>query len=191
MHRLFCTALMVLSMVATGHVFGQEQEYAEGRDEYRIGPEDILIISVWKNEELSRTVTVRPDGMISLPLLNDIQAAGLTPMQLRDFLSKRLAEYMPSPEAAVIVGDVRSFKVSVIGEVKTPGRYDLKSRATVLDALAQAGGFTEFASRARVVILRPDGTTMKRIPFNYKKAISATGQEENFHLQQGDIVVVQ
>ena len=128
--------------------------------------------------------------MISLPLLNDVQAAGLTPMKLRDVLMKKLTEYMPVPEVSVILTDVRSFKVSVIGEVKTPGRYELKSQATVLDLLAQAGGFNEFAARNRIVILRPEGKTMKRIPFNYNKVISAGGESENFYLRPRDIVLV-
>ncbi len=158
--------------------------------DYRIGPEDVLDISVWNNLAISRTVPVRPDGKISLPLLNDVQAAGLTPMQLRDVLNKKLAEYIPTPEVSVIVREVHSFKVSVIGEVKRPGRHELKSRATVLDALAMAEGLGEFAARGRIVILRPDGNTLKRIPFNYNKVVSADGELENFMLQPGDIIVV-
>lgn len=157
---------------------------------YRIGPEDMLAITVWKNEPLSRTVQVRPDGMISLPLLDDVSAVGLTPMQLRDVLAKRLAEFIPSPDVSVIVSDVRSFKVSVLGEVAKPGRYELKSYTTILDVLAQAGGFTQFAGRARIVILRPVGKTMKRISFNYNKVVSSGSEEENFYLQPGDIVLV-
>jgi len=161
--------------------------------DYRIGPEDVLDIAVWNNTAISRTVPVRPDGKISLPLLNDVQAAGLTPMQLRDVLIKKLAEYTPTPEVSVIIREVHSFKVSVIGEVKRPGRHELKSRATVLDALAMAEGLGEFASRGRIVILRPEGNTLKRIPFNYNKVVSANGANgelENFLLQPGDIVVV-
>ena len=147
----------------------------------------MLQISVWKNEPMSRAVPVRPDGKISLPLLNDVQAAGLTALELREVLAKKLAEYMPSPEVSVIVSDVRSFKVSVIGEVARPGRFELKSWTTVLDVLALAGGFTQFASRSRIVILRPAATTMKRIPFNYNKL---AGEQENFYLRNGDIVLV-
>jgi polysaccharide export outer membrane protein len=154
---------------------------------YRIGPEDVLQISVWKNDAMSRAVPVRPDGKISLPLLNDVQAAGLTALELREVLTKKLAEYMPSPEVSVIVTDVRSFKVSVIGEVARPGRYELKSWSTVLDVLALAGGFTQFAARSRIVILQPDGKTLKRIPFNYNKI---AGEQENFYLRNGDIVLV-
>jgi len=158
--------------------------------DYRIGPEDMLDIAVWNNTAISRTVPVRPDGMISLPLLNDVQAAGLTPMQLRDVLIKKLAEYTPTPEVSVIIREVHSFKISVIGEVKRPGRHELKSRATVLDALALAEGLSEFAARGRIVILRPDGNTLKRIPFNYNKVVSSDGELGNFQLQPGDIVVV-
>lgn len=158
--------------------------------DYRIGPEDMLQISVWKNEALSRLVPVRPDGKVSLPLLNDVQAAGHTPMELRDLLIEKLKEYIPSPEVSVIVVEPRSFKVSVIGEVPRPGRYDLRSWTTVLDILAMAGGFNNFASRARIFVLRPDGNSMARIPFNYNKAVSAGGEQENFYLRPGDIVVV-
>jgi len=163
---------------------------ASASEQYLIGPEDILAVTVWKNEAMSRVVAVRPDGMISLPLLDDVQAAGLTAMQLRDVLAKKLAEYMPSPEVSVIVNDVRSFKVSVMGEVARPARYELKSWTTVLDVLAQAGGFNQFANRSKIVILRPNGKTMTRVPFNYNKVVSSGGEEENFYLQPGDIVLV-
>ncbi len=158
--------------------------------EYRIGPEDVLDISVWNNSAISRTVPVRPDGKISLPLVNDVQAAGLTPNQLRAVLLKKLAEYVPSPEVSVIVREVHSFKVSVIGEVKKTGRHELKGRATVLDILAMAEGFGEFAGRGRIVVLRPEGKTMRQIPFNYNKVMSNNGALENFFLQPGDIIVV-
>lgn len=154
---------------------------------YRIGPEDVLQISVWKNDAMSRSVPVRPDGKISLPLLNDVQAGGLTALELREVLAKELAAYMPSPEVSVIVTDVRSFKVSVVGEVARPGRFELKSWTTVLDVIAMAGGFTQFAARSKILILQPDGKTMKRIPFNYNKV---GAEQENFYLRNGDVVVV-
>jgi polysaccharide export outer membrane protein len=160
---------------------------SDALEAYRIGPEDMLQISVWKNEAMSRAVPVRPDGKISLSLLNDVQAAGLTALELREVLTQQLAEYIPSPEVSVIVLDVRSFKVSVMGEVARPGRFELKSWTTVLDVLAMAGGFTQFAARSRIVILHPEGTRMKRIPFNYNKL---AGDQENFYLRNGDIVLV-
>jgi len=158
--------------------------------DYRIGPEDVLDISVWNNVAISRTVPVRPDGKISLPLVNDVQAGGLTPTQLRTVLMKKLSEFVPSPEVSVIVREVHSFKVSVIGEVKKTGRHELKGRATVLDILAMAEGFGEFAGRGRIMVLRPEGKTMRQIPFNYNKVVSNNGALENFFLQPGDIIVV-
>ena len=163
---------------------------ADGRgapDAYRIGPEDQLLISVWKNDAMSRSVLVRPDGKIALPLLNDVQAAGLTALELRDVLTTKLKDFIPNPEVTVIVSDVRSLKVSVIGEVARPGRYELKSWATVLDALALAGGFTQYASRSKIVILHPKGKSMEKIPFNYNEV---SGKQENFYLRNGDIVLV-
>lgn len=201
-HRssIACAALL---MFCSGAALAAEQKTAAATtprpaapalpvspEAYRIGPEDIIAVSVWKNEAMSRVVPVRPDGMISLPLLDDIQAAGLTPMQLRDVIAKKLVEYMPSPEVSVIVNEVRSFKVSVMGEVARPARYELKSVTTVLDVLAQAGGFSQFANRSRIVILRPNGKGMTRIPFNYNKVIASGGEDENLYLQPGDIVLV-
>ena len=157
---------------------------------YRIGPEDMLQIAVWNNEPMSRTIPVRPDGKISLPLLNDVTAAGLTPMELREHLMQRLAEYMPTPEVSVIVTDVHSFKVSVIGQVPKPDRFEVKGSATVMDALAMAGGFTEYASKSRVVVIRSAGGRTERLPFDFDKMREGDPRQENFRLQPGDIVVV-
>ncbi len=159
-------------------------------NEYRIGPEDVLQISVWKNDPMSSRQPVRPDGKITLPLLNDVAVAGLTPMELRELLVQKIAEYIPSPEVSVIVLEPRSFKVSVMGEVPKPGRYELRSRVTVLDMIALAGGLGQFASRTKIVVLRPDGKTTTRLPFNYNKAVSGSGEQENFYLRSGDVIVV-
>jgi polysaccharide export outer membrane protein len=157
--------------------------------DYVIGPEDVLNISVWKNEALTRTVPVRPDGKISMPLLHDVHAAGLTAMQLRDKLATALAEFIPNPDVSVIVSEVRSFRVSVMGEVHKPGVLYFKSDATVLEALAMAGGFRDFASPSRIVVVRKDasGKTV-RIPFNYHRAVKSDG--ENIALKTGDVIVV-
>lgn len=156
---------------------------------FQIGPEDILDISVWKNPELSRTVPVRPDGKVSLPLVNDIQAAGLTPSTLREQVTERLSEFIPSPEVSVMVREVHSRKVAVVGAVKTPGRFELKSPMTVLEVIALAQGFTDFASRDRIVVLRQNGTTTVRVPFNYRKIAEGVDQD-NFYVKPGDVVVV-
>jgi polysaccharide export outer membrane protein len=167
-----------------------KQDPAADSAGYRIGREDVLRVVVWKNEALSLTVAVRPDGRISLPLLGDVVAAGLTPTELRELLAVRLADFVAAPEVSIVVTDVQSLKVSVIGEVPKPGRYDLKSRLTVLDMLATAGGLSQMASRTRIVILRPSGDAMTRINFNYNKAIQPGGEADNIFLQPGDIIVI-
>lgn len=159
-------------------------------DEFTIGPEDVLEITVWDNAELSRTVPVRPDGRISLPLVNDIQAAGLTPMELRDTVATRLADFLPKPEVSVIVREVHSARVSVIGEVRDAGRYELRGKTTVLDALALAGGLGEFAAADKIFVLRRKGSATVRLGFDFKKLASARSKQEPFLLQPGDIVVV-
>jgi len=158
--------------------------------EYLIGPEDVLDITVWKNcPDLCRTVPVRPDGKLSLPLVNDVQASGLTPMDLRQHLTDQLSEYLPSPEVSVIVREVHNFKVAVVGSVKMPGDYEIKSQATVLELIARAQGLTEFANRDKVVVLRQNGTKTERIKFNYRKVAEGDDQD-NFYVRAGDIIVV-
>jgi polysaccharide export outer membrane protein len=189
---LLATALMTAGDPADAQGSKRDASESGAPNEYRIGPEDMLHISVWKNDTISRTVPVRPDGKISLPLLNDVQAAGLTPTELQAVLVKRLSDYMPAPEVAVIVTEVRSFKVSVLGEVARPGRFELKSWTTVSDVLAMAGGFTPFASRSRIVVLRPEGNTIRRIPFDYKKLVDSSGADSDtvYYLHPGDTVLV-
>jgi polysaccharide export outer membrane protein len=186
-----CLALMATIATPAQNAVQQTPTPANGTvGAYRIGPEDILQVSVFGNEALSRTVPVRPDGMISLPLLNDVKAAGFTPMELRDLLMKKLAPYVASPEIAVIVTEVRSLMVSVIGEVMKPGRFDLKNAGTVVEALAMAGGLKEFASRSRITVIRSEGGVSKRIPFDYDRISSPKQAQENFTLRAGDIVMV-
>ena len=187
---LSLAAVVVATACAPAHNVPSEVKPAASVSEYRIGPTDVLQISVWKNEELSRTLPVRPDGMISLPLVNDIKAAGLTPMQLRDVVAQRLSEYMPRPQVSVVVREIKSMAVSVLGQVRNAGRYDYRTHSTVLDYLANAGGVTEFAGRSRILVLRSDGTNVQRIPFDYDRAVSTYGLNENFLVQPGDIIVV-
>ena len=162
-----------------------------GNREYLIGPDDELEISVWENQALTRTVPVRPDGKISLPLLNDVQAAGLTPMQLQGSLSKALTAFVQAPEVSVIVRNVHSFKVSVVGEVREPGRFELSGRPTVLDLIALAKGLTEYADKRRIVVLRREHGQTRQIPFAYDKLLSDNGEGiENFFVMPDDIVLV-
>jgi polysaccharide biosynthesis/export protein len=160
--------------------------------DYVIGPSDVIEIAVWNNEAVSRTVPVRPDGKISLQLINDVQAAGMTPMQLRDTLSQALASYVQNPEVSVIVREVHSFKVSVMGEVKEPGRFDLTGRVTVLDVLAMAKGLTQYADKNKIAVLRREQGVTRTIPVEYQRLLSndSTSGKENFLVQPDDIIVV-
>jgi polysaccharide biosynthesis/export protein len=188
---LMILAAVVISGAAVGPATAQQQrESSLPPTEYRIGPQDVLQVLVWKNEAISKTVPVRPDGMISLPLVNDVRAAGLTTLELRDLLQKKLTEYIPNPEVSVIVSGVHSYVVSVLGEVSKPARYELKSWTTVLDVVALAGGFTQFADRKRIVVLRQqEGKALKRIPFNYNKMVTGD-EQDNFFVLPGDVVLV-
>jgi len=157
-------------------------------ERYVIGPGDVLHISVWKDPNLERIDTVRPDGMISFPLINEVQAAGQSPMQLQKTLSDKLRQYISDPEVSVVVQEVHSFAVSVLGEVKTPGRYELKDQSTVLDVLAQAGGLSEFASPSKIVVLRDDNGVKRRILFDYNTAVY--GEQPPVYVHPGDIITV-
>ena len=199
MKTLAATTIGVLLLSASGVADVFAQAKAPDTNDFRIGPEDTLAISVWQNNELTRVVPVRPDGKISLPLIDDVVAAGLTPTQLADVLKKRLAEFIPNAVVNVVLNEINSFKVSVLGKVTRPDRYKLRSPTTVLEVLALAGGFQEGASDD-IVVLRSEGfpsqglggtgKTFRRIRFNYKRAISVGGETDNFSLQPGDIVVV-
>ena len=161
--------------------------------EYKIGVDDVLEISVWENASVTRTVPVRPDGRISLPLLNDVQAVGLTPMQLQKNLTAALEPYIKSPLVSIIVREVHSFKVSVVGRVKTPGRYELTTPVTVLDMIAIAGGIGDYAERDGIVVLRRDGTDTRTIPFAYNHVVSGRSTnpgQDNFLVRPNDIVMV-
>lgn len=155
---------------------------------YRIGPGDVLRVAVWQEKDFDRTEPVRPDGKISLPLLNDIQAAGLTPMQLRHEIAKDLNQYLSNPDVSVVVTAVHSIAVSVLGQVAKPGRYQFPVKPTVLDVLAAAGGLTPFASPSKIIIIRQSQKGTVRIPFDYDRVIShATAP---LMLQPNDVVVV-
>lgn len=164
---------------------------AHSDSSYVIGANDVLAINVWKEPDISRSVPVRSDGKISLPLVGELQAGGQTPQQLEQEISKRLQSYISEPEVTVIVTDSKSQKVNILGMVARPGAYLLTSSTTVLDAIAMAGGFKDFAKQKSIYVLRPaaDGT-QTRIPFNYKDVIKGKSPEQNIRLQAGDAVVI-
>jgi polysaccharide biosynthesis/export protein len=157
---------------------------------YVIGPQDVLDIDVWKESELSRSVPVRPDGKISLPLLNDVQASGLTPTQLATEITERLKKFVTDPQVTVIVTQINSQRVYVLGEVSRPGAYPLLPGMNVLQALSAAGGFTMFANTKKVYVLREQGGKQTKLTFNYKDVIDGKHTEENVVLRAGDQIVV-
>ena len=156
--------------------------------EYRIGPQDVLQIDVWKEPEITRTIPVRPDGKISLPLLHDVQAAGLTAMQLAVNIRDGLTKYLNSPQVTVTVTQINSRRVFVTGEVNKSGALPLLPGMTVLQALASSGGFTQFAKEKGIYILRTENGKQVKLPYNYKDVLKGT--KEDVPLQAGDVIVV-
>ena len=157
---------------------------------YRIGAQDLLRIDVWREDQLTRTVPVRPDGKVTLPLLNDVQAAGLTPMELAGNIREELKKFITNPQVTVSVTEINSRRIYVNGEVNKSGAYQLLPHMTVLQALSGSGGFTPFARVKSIYILRmQDGKSVK-IPFNYREAIRGKNPEQNVELEPGDTIVV-
>lgn len=156
---------------------------------YVIGREDSLHVAVWKEPELTATLPVRPDGMISLPLLNDVQAAGLTPMQLAASITEKLKKYISDPRVTVVVTAMNSQRIYVLGEVLHTGPMPLLPGMTVLQALASAG-FSQFANTKGIYVLRVENAKQQKIPFNYKQVIKGESMEQNLVLKPGDTVVV-
>ena len=158
--------------------------------DYKIGPQDVLRIDVWKENEISRITPVRPDGRISLPLLNDVQAAGLTPTQLAGVIADGLKKYITNPQVTVGVTEINSRRVYVTGEVTKPGAFPLQGNMTVLQALTSSGGFTQFAKTKGIYVLRTEDNKQVKHPFNYKDVVKGKHPELNIVLQPGDVIVV-
>jgi len=160
-------------------------------DTYVIGADDVLSINVWKEAEVSRTVPVRSDGKISLPLAGEVQASGQTPLQLEKALAAKLQGFISEPEVTVIVAEIKSQKFNILGQVSKPGTYPLTSASTVLDAIAIAGGFRDFAKQKSIYVLRqsPNGEE-SRLPFNYKEVIKGKNMAQNIKIQPRDTIVV-
>lgn len=156
---------------------------------YVIGPDDQLHVSVWKEPDLTNTLPVRADGMISLPLLNDVQAAGLTPMQLAASITDKLKKYITDPHVTVEVTQMNSQRIYVMGEVLHPGAMNRTPDMTVLQALASAG-FTQFANTKGIYVLRTEGGKQNKIPVNYKKLVKGEDMQQNVVLKPGDTIVV-
>jgi polysaccharide export outer membrane protein len=160
--------------------------------DYFIGPEDVLEITVWKSPDLSKIVQVRPDGRISLPLIGDVTAVGHTSVQLTEAISNRLKAYVENPAVSIVVKEVNSYAIFVLGEVSKPGRYPLKSKTTLLQAVTLASGFTPVASRNKIVIFRfpKDGEPLIKIKASFDDIVLRDGTDQNIELKPGDTIVV-
>jgi polysaccharide biosynthesis/export protein len=161
-----------------------------GSTDYKIGPQDMLRVDVWKEPDISRTIPVRPDGKISLPLLNDVQAAGLTSEELSKVIRDGLTKFITSPQVTVTVTEINSRRVYCTGEVLKPGALSLLPNMTALQALSSCGGFTQFAKTKGIYVLRVEGGKQVQHPFNYKDVVKGKHPEDNILLQPGDVIVV-
>ncbi|MFH1060910.1 MAG: polysaccharide biosynthesis/export family protein [Pseudomonadota bacterium] len=158
---------------------------------YRIGPGDTLEVVVWREEAVTRSdILVRPDGRISMPLVDDITAAGMTPMELKELLTKTLSKLIETPYVYVIIRDPYSYSFSVIGNVKQPGRFTLLTPTNVLQAIAEAEGFNEWAHKDDIVIMRGRGPSQTRLPFSYSDVLSGKNLNQNIEIKPGDVVIV-
>jgi polysaccharide export outer membrane protein len=159
-------------------------------DSFVIGNDDVLAINVWKEPDISRSIPVRSDGKISLPLVGEVQAAGLTPLKLEKDIAAKLKNYISEPEVTVMVQQVNSQKFNILGQVMRPGSYGIANSTTVLDAIALAGGFRDFAKKKNIYVLRQGAGGESRIPFNYKDVSQGKNMSQNIRLQPGDTIIV-
>ena len=162
---------------------------ATASSSYVIGPSDVLTITVWKEPTLSGNILVRPDGMITVSLIGDVQASGLTPLQLADQIAAKLKKYVQDPNVSVVVGEIHSKVIYLLGEVGKKGPVEMTSGMTLLDAIAAAGGLSDYANAKKIYILRNEAGKHERIPVHYKEALKGNS-EFNLILQPGDTIVV-
>lgn len=192
---LFCAALG-LSVFAAAHAQSATEKTAALKEsiplanEYRIGPEDVLDISVWKEDALKKEVLVRPDGGISFPLAGELMALDKTPLQIQQEITQKLTRYIPNPVVSVSVLKIVSNKIYVVGKVNKPGEYSTGRYLDVLQALSMAGGLTPYAAENKIKILRRQGDKEISIPFEYAKVQNGNDLSQNIQLKRGDVVLV-
>jgi polysaccharide export outer membrane protein len=167
-----------------------QAEIAADSDRYVIGAEDVLYIHVWREETVTKTVSVRMDGMISIPLVDEIQAAGLTPLQLKEKLTERLKQFIENPNVTVVVMEANSFKVYISGQISKPGIYRLRSDTTLAQIISIAGGLNEWANQKKIIIIRKENGKEKRFTINYKKIVKGEDLDSNIILKSGDTIIV-
>ena len=197
---LLGSAIVILGIISVWGCSGLSKEVLEqasrpGPKEFLLGAEDVLEVTVWRNQDLSRTVVIRPDGMISLPLIGDVHASGFTAAQVADRVAKRLTEFKENPSVSVSVREVNSYFIYVTGEVTRAGKYPLKSFASVLQGVSLAGGFTPFASKNKMMVVRTVKSSngeehQIQIPVRYEDLFKGGGDIGNFTLMSGDTIVV-
>lgn len=185
-------ALAALPLVTPARGIAQASPAVPAGPTYKIGPGDVLDVDVWQNSELTfKNLPVRPDGKISIPLLNDVQAAGLTAMQLSDNIARGLKKYIKGdPVVTVVVAQVNSQRFYVLGEVTHPGVFALLPGLTALQAISTAGGFTQFANEKKIYILRESNGQAQKLPFDYKKVVQGKDLQQNIELKPGDTIVI-
>ncbi len=170
-------------------ISSSEAPMSFNKEQFVIGPEDILHVEVWKDQDLSRDVTVRPDGLISLPLVGDVKAEGLNVKQLTEVLTKRYAKYIETPNVSVSLNAINSFKIFIVGKVNAPGAFPIRSNTTVLQAISMAGGFAEWATPDKIVLVRQEAGQEKHYRINYDKIVS--GAAPDIYLHKNDRLIVQ
>jgi polysaccharide biosynthesis/export protein len=189
--QILIFSVLALTLAACAPVVTEIQSPSSSDSKgYVIGPEDVLHVYVWKEDHLTRTVPVRADGKISLPLVEEIQAAGLTPLELQEAVTQKLKDFIDSPNVTVVVQESNSYKVTVSGQVKSPGIHKLKSETTLIEIISMSGGVTDWARTKRVMIVRKEGGKETRFTVNYNQALKGTDPAANIVLKPGDIVIV-
>jgi polysaccharide export outer membrane protein len=180
------------SSASQGNTSGQADEGQKAHDDrFIIGNDDVLSVNVWKEPDVSRSVPVRSDGKISLPLVGEVQATGRTPLKLEQEIAAKLKNFIGEPEVTVIVQQINSQKFNILGQVARPGSYPIANASTVLDAIAVAGGFRDFAKRKSIYVLRQNADgSQARLTFNYKEVVKGENPAQNVKLQARDTIVV-
>jgi polysaccharide export outer membrane protein len=186
----FVSTIIVFSQADREIPLKKDSQAGVDKERYVIGPEDVLYIHVWREDALSRAVPVRMDGNISLPLIHEIKAAGLTPLQLEAAITERLKGLYENPNVSVIVMETNSFKVYISGEVMKPGVYRLREETSILQIIPMAGGFTDWAKQRKILIIRKENGKEKRFTVDYKKAMKGDDPSSNIILKPGDTIIV-
>ena len=189
-HHTLSLVPFLLAIGLTPVVPASAQSAPPSTEDYVLGVEDKLSIAVWKEPDLLRLLSIRPDGKITFPLVGDIQAAGRTPKQLTDELAKALERYIKEPVVTVSVEEINNFKVFVVGEVTLQGALTLRRRTRLLEAIALSGGLTQFADKSNVILVRTEGGKENRTRIDYRKVMSGEHPELNVYLKPGDTILV-